>query len=319
MKMPLLSVAVLLTIMISGFTGCAGYYVNGDPDPNTSDCETQTRMGVKGLADGACRFIKTTPLTNSQQYITASRKRIESLGGGLSGLIFMATPIGLIAPIFGYPYKSYTYSVSLLLHISPKEAAEKFSAVQNLELKPEVPAAVLFDFNKGADEEFQSTGQTTFYTPGQVKITILCHHTSCSASSEPSVLGSDGTLNLSATRREDKALVAAHKEQVQRELKKRERERPLIKSLVETFRGMTRTRLSNELMATNGHAMVQVSIKGYQHEWLSEDHRSIRVWGTASASAYLGEGQMTPANTSSWSFEARKSEDGWTVHDTTSY
>ena len=113
---------------------------------------------------------------------------------------------------------------------------------------------------------------------------------------------------------------AARLERIRGRKERAQAEKARFDWLVDSYKDMIKDRASAELYAVTGHTLTSVQIRSYDHEWLSDTHDRVRMWGTASVSVFMEGGQMSdPDQVRPWSFVATKSEGQWKIQDTTQY
>lgn len=175
---------VLALASITGLLGgCASVlYSKGEPD-RTADCSARVNV------NGACRFIYTRQLTSEQAFVTASLRETRTLGGTFGGLFFEMTPLGFLAPIFGYPRKTSEYVVNVNLILQPWGIRHS----ERISIESGSRGQAVVDFR---DILKSALGGTAI---GNLDVRTLvlsarCNGSSCSVKASPDILAKDGSV-----------------------------------------------------------------------------------------------------------------------------
>jgi hypothetical protein len=184
----------LAAALLLGSSGCADmlYFDKSEPDRGYRDC----------LTLDPCRYVVEKRLRSDPPWLDARKRTVEvgltdgSAPTGSQKLSFLweYTPLGFLAPFFGYPEKlDGGYEGGVTLSIQPIEAARAISSEAGENGAVVVPfaiprgstATVTLDFNRAAREELAENGRAVFYTPGTVEIAVDCDPRSCRARATP--------------------------------------------------------------------------------------------------------------------------------------
>lgn len=178
-----------IALIFPALSGCSTYlYMQGDPTPA---CNEPPRDGT---AD-TCRYTRTSNVHANPNYLTATEKHALIPYGVGSGMLFDLTPLGFIAPVFGYPHKEVTYDGFVHLR---SVATDFKSKDYPFEAKPRTPTHLRIDFNEKFQENLHRMGKAAKYSPGSVVITINCKSDACSATADPAIVDPSGIVSLKA-------------------------------------------------------------------------------------------------------------------------
>lgn len=166
----------------------------------------------------------TTPMKSSLPCLTASET--NALTGEnrlLPFLLFELTPLGIISPMLGYPAKALQYSQAITLNIDPPAAATKTGMTHEFHAKPGAPDEWVLDFDQDAVQKLKETGRVIAYRPRNIRIIVACDKRSCSASADPPIVGSDGTIHLESRDIEDKKRLKEIADEKRRQIEEEQR------------------------------------------------------------------------------------------------
>ena len=227
---------IFSAVMICMASGCASllYLDEGNPDKDYKNCSSSDTY--------PCRFVLShKSIASESSYLSVRRETIVSKftdnapvsWSGHLWLLFESTPLGFIAPVFGYPPKRGGYGATVTLQISPLEAAQKTGMTHEFHVVPGQSEEWLLDFDEGAREKLKETGRVTAYKPHKVKITVACDKHTCSVSADPPVIGQDGTLSLEVHKLEDKKRLKEIPDEERRKQKEIADQEQKVKALIQ--------------------------------------------------------------------------------------
>lgn len=186
---------------VADTTGCGGC---GDPKP------------CKHIGPG--KTINTHPPWVQVRAKKVTYDLCNEKKGLLSTLLFESTPLGFMAPLFGYPPTDTQYDGVVTLWIAPRDKTRKSFTVAAPGLrrssadffKEEVSfmrgkeGRVTILFNTLGETDLRDKGQGTFFSPESVEIRISCGADRCTASAVPPIVSDDGAVDLVPRIKKDK-------------------------------------------------------------------------------------------------------------------
>jgi hypothetical protein len=160
------AVLFLATVLVSG---CANMLYTPSnaalDDPDASGCD---RQAMEDALVKSCRKLgDAVPVPSTPPFFEVTRRaavsdpyKLEQKPGGGAQFAFELTPLGFLAPLFGYPPKTTVFTGRV-----------------------ELPGAPAFDFRVNASETFTKT--VRLEGKGETTLSIRCRTRGCTLSSAP--------------------------------------------------------------------------------------------------------------------------------------
>jgi hypothetical protein len=137
----------------------------------------------------------------NKTYVTATKTTEYRTYDGdywaAQGFLLELTPVGIVAPLFGYPHKSYAYTGTFNIHTDPAEAESRIRDASSFTIDGQSGSCkILLDFTKGVDDALRTTGRSIEYSPESIELTVTCVGVACQVTAKPDVVFSDGLVRL---------------------------------------------------------------------------------------------------------------------------
>lgn len=173
--------ALLLITITSTFAGCAGTLYN-------------RAAAISNPVE--------KPAVVDRNFARITQSTAYDFSSNWKTFIFQLTPVGIFAPLFGYPAKTVTYAG--VLAIRPSSQAASTRVAPNRELAtgtlPEGGSwNTTLNFNEGSHAELNATGRTVEFLPEKVDISMRCKNGACSITASPPIITDDGSIPLQST------------------------------------------------------------------------------------------------------------------------
>jgi hypothetical protein len=205
------------------FTGCASMlYVRGTaehdhPDISNKIISTQNPYKYVTLTknkiydtSAACRDSRLNPNPQGDCYNVTGE-----------GWIFEFTPLGIFAPLFGYPEIHKEYDVNLELRFPDDVKVSGY--IPAIKINENGNATETITFNDGFDTALKKDGEGYQAIPSTMTINIQCTPETCNINVDPAIITDDGNVQVKTQKVEDKnrlAEIAEEKAQKEREQKR---------------------------------------------------------------------------------------------------
>jgi hypothetical protein len=194
---------VLLAGAVFHFSGCASIFYtpsNADlTDTDTSVCDPQALDD--NLLKGCRSISEGTPLKSApplfdvlRRKLVADPTKLSEKPSATAQFVFELTPVGLFAPLFGYPPRETVYTGRVELAITPPEAARRVESKFDFRVKPGETFTKTLQFNRTPGKVLDLDAPR--FSPEAVVLSIRCRPRGCELTSTPPIVGPDGSIKL---------------------------------------------------------------------------------------------------------------------------